>query len=76
MKIKAMVNSIDVYELRQEDFIKEPKAQLRKLCLWLGVEPSLNYLDACASIVFDSPHKSRHKYRLESRFKAKDRKKN
>ena len=61
MKVKAMADSVDVFELRQEDFIKSPKAQLRNLCLWLGVEPSLTYLDACASIVFESPHKTRHK---------------
>lgn len=61
MKVKAMADSVDVFDLRHEDFIRDPKAQLRNLCLWLGVEPSSSYLDACASIVFESPHKSRHK---------------
>ncbi|MDY7020341.1 MAG: sulfotransferase [Cyanobacteriota bacterium] len=61
MKVAKMVDSVDVYELRQEDFIRDPKGQLRNLCLWLGVETSSSYLEDCASIVFDSPHKSRHK---------------
>ena len=61
MKVTAMADRVDVYDLRQEDFIQDPKGQLRNLCLWLGVEPSLDYLEACSSIVFESPHKSRHK---------------
>lgn len=61
MKVKEMVDSTDVFELRSEDFISDPKAELRNLCLWLGVEPSSNYLDACASVVFESPNKSRDK---------------
>ncbi|MGF1478316.1 MAG: sulfotransferase [Cyanophyceae cyanobacterium] len=61
IKVKAMIDSGDVFELRQEDFIEDPKAQLRHLCHWLGVEPSVDYLNACTKIVFESPHKSRHK---------------
>ena len=63
MKVKTMADSIDaeVLDIRHEDFIKEPKAQLSKLCLWSGVEPSSNYLDDCASVVFESPNQKRHK---------------
>lgn len=61
MKVKAMVDSVNVLDVHHEDFIKDPKAQLRQLCLWLGVEPSSNYLDDCAKVVFESPRKSRHK---------------
>lgn len=61
MKVTAMVDQVDLYDLRQEDFIQDPKGQLRNLCLWLGVEPSLDYLEACSSIVFESPQKSRYK---------------
>ena len=69
MKVKAMVDSVDVFDLRHEDFIREPKAQLRNLCLWLGVEPSLSYLDACASIVFESPNKTRYKIEWNANLK-------
>ena len=61
MKVKAMVDSVDVLDVRHEDFIKDPQAQLSQICLWLGVEPSSNYLDDCAKVVFESPRKSRHK---------------
>ena len=63
MRVKTMAESIkaDVLDIRHEDFVKEPKAQLSKLCLWLGVEPSSNYLEDCATVVFESPHKKRHK---------------
>lgn len=61
IEVKEMASKVNVFELRQEDFIKDPKTQLSKLCLWLGVESSSNYLDACASVVFESPNKSRHK---------------
>ena len=61
MKVKAIVDSADVLDLHHEDFVKEPKAQLRKVCLWLGIEPSSNYLDDCNKVVFESPRKSRHK---------------
>ena len=63
MKVKTMADSInaEVLDIRHEDFVKEPKTELSKLCLWLGVEPTPSYLDDCVSIVFESPHKKRHK---------------
>lgn len=61
LKVKAMVEVADVFDLRHEDFVKEPQEQLRQLCLWLDVEPSSNYLADCKKIVFESPRKSRHK---------------
>lgn len=63
MEVKAMADAInaEVLDIRHEDFIKEPKTELSKLCLWLGVEPTSSYLDDCASVVFESPHQKRHK---------------
>ena len=61
MKVKAMVDSVDVLDFRHEVFIKQPKAQLRELCLWLGVEPSSSYLEDCEKVVFESPRRSRDK---------------
>lgn len=60
MKVKEMVDSVDVLDIRHEDFIREPKAQLRNLCDWLNVPTTSNYLDACESVVFESPRQSRH----------------
>lgn len=69
--VKAMVDAVDLFEIRHEDFITDPKAQLGRLCHWLGIEPSGNYLETCASIVFDSPKKSRHKVEWNEALKQK-----
>jgi len=60
VSIKKHVESTDIFEFRHESFIVEPKDYLKKLCQFLGVEPSENYLNDCASIVYKSPHKSRY----------------
>lgn len=65
MKVKSMTDSVNTLDIRHEDFIDDPKKQLQRLCFWLGVEPSTSYLNACASIVFETPNKSRHKIEWE-----------
>lgn len=50
-----------VATLHHEDFIADPKAELSRLCDFLGVTAEPDYLDACAGIVFAAPHKPRHK---------------
>jgi hypothetical protein len=49
----------DVVRIRHEDFVDHPASSLGELCRVLGVEPSDEYLDACASIVFPSPRTTR-----------------
>jgi hypothetical protein len=51
----------NLYEFRHEDFIKEPALELEKLCRYLGLEAGDDYLNDCASIVFESPNKTRLK---------------
>lgn len=60
MKIKKQIETNDLFELKHEDFIDDPKFYLKGLCNFLGVESSGDYLDDCASIVFKSSHKSRY----------------
>jgi hypothetical protein len=48
-----------VIELRHEAFIADPEAALRNLCSFIGLGGDDVYYDACASIVFRSPHQSR-----------------
>ena len=71
MKVKTMASDInaEVLDVFHEDFVKNPKAQLNKLCLWLGIEPSSNYLDDCAAVVFESPKKRRTKIQWNENFK-------
>jgi hypothetical protein len=46
--------------VRYEDFISHPEAYLADLCHFLGVEARDAYLNACASIVQESPEPYRH----------------
>jgi hypothetical protein len=50
-----------VATLHHEDVVADPRAELARLCDFLGVVPQSDYLDACASIVFAAPHQPRHK---------------
>jgi hypothetical protein len=50
----------DVFELRHDAFVAEPEKILRDLCAFLGLSADAQYCQACASIVFRSPHASRH----------------
>jgi len=58
--LKKQINTADLLEIRHEDFIAEPTVWLKKLCEFLGVESPEDYVRDCASIVYESPHKSRH----------------
>lgn len=51
--------SEDVMTLRHEDFVANPGSELRSLCAFLGVAPAEEYLEACAGIVWESPHRTR-----------------
>lgn len=61
MAVKALAGASEVFDIKHEDFVENPRKNLNELCRWLGVESSVDYLEACSSIVFDSPHKRRHK---------------
>lgn len=50
-----------VLETHHEDLVAAPQKFLTRLMLFLGLDPYPEYLTACADVVFDSPHKSRHK---------------
>lgn len=58
--IKQQLPKNDFFEIRLEDFISDPKRHLKDLCLFLNLEPFKDYLDDCASIVFEAPHETRH----------------
>jgi hypothetical protein len=60
-KLKRQIDSADLYEVRFESFVEQPRIHLAALCRFLGVECSDDYLDDCASIVFKSPRKTRHR---------------
>jgi hypothetical protein len=47
------------HDLRHEDLIADPRAAVAGLCTFLGIEPHPDYLDACAGIIYQTPHRSR-----------------
>jgi len=51
----------DMIDVRLEDFIADPRATLARVCGFLGLDAPDGYLDDCASIVYESPNKSRNK---------------
>ncbi len=57
--IRAGTDSADWFEIKHESFIEDPKACLAELCGFLGVSASSNYLEDCAGVVFEAPHRSR-----------------
>lgn len=57
----------DVFPVRHEKLVASSKNMLREICAFLGVEPTEEYLDACASIVWAAPHPSRFKVRWTPR---------
>jgi len=59
--IRKQINSNEWFELAHEDIVANPKASLKKMTDFLGVEPDENYLNAAAGKIFNSPHNSRNK---------------
>jgi Sulfotransferase family len=47
------------FTLRQESLVERPAEELAALCAFLGVDADDSYLEACARLVFPSPHRTR-----------------
>lgn len=45
--------------LRHEDFVSDPRRQLRRILRFLGLGHEGSYLDDCSRIVYKKPHESR-----------------
>jgi len=61
-ELEDIVRRLDTDEyamVRHEHFVADPEGTLRTLCAFLGVDAPPDYLQACASIVYDRPHHSR-----------------
>jgi hypothetical protein len=50
----------DLITVRHETVMKDPTGQLLEICHFLGVSAPDDYLRDCASIVFPTPHVTRH----------------
>lgn len=58
-KIREAAEPGEYLELHFEDFVRNVDASMKKLCDFLGVDSTPEFRKACASIVFESPKKSR-----------------
>jgi hypothetical protein len=55
------IGPASLHRVRHEDVINDPRASLSAACAFLGVDADPSYLDACASILYASPSRSRGK---------------
>ena len=51
--------------VKHEELVADPHSALRSLCGFLGLEAPASYLDACASILYESPKHSRERVKWE-----------
>jgi hypothetical protein len=58
--VRESVNQADILDIRHETFLNSPETGLRELCHFLDLDVSDDYLSDCISIIYKSPHKSRH----------------
>jgi len=59
-RLRAAVGPEALLDLRHEALVADPVATLRRLAAWLGLEAPEDWLSACAGVVFDAPHRTRH----------------
>ena len=71
MKILKQLDPQDVFISRHEEMVADPRLQLTKLCQFLQVPTSLDYLDSCASCVDEEPSRRRFEFEWTSGQKAK-----
>jgi hypothetical protein len=58
-RLRGVVGSDHLLDLRSEDLVADPPATLRGLAAWLGLDAPDDWVRDCAAIVFDSPHRTR-----------------
>ena len=57
--MRAIIGADRLLTVRHEDLIADPRGQLANACRFVGIDPSPEYLDACAGILFSSPSRTR-----------------
>jgi Sulfotransferase family len=59
LRARSLFDASEVIDVQHEEFVRDPKGTLTRLCGFLGVEACESYLDDCASIV--NPGNSRRR---------------
>jgi hypothetical protein len=60
MALTQMLAPNEVMTIRHEDLIRQPQQTIGNAMTFLGQQASQEYLDACASILFEKPRQKRH----------------
>lgn len=58
--VQAERQGAEILHVHLEDLIEDPAVELTRVCEFLGLEPSPEYLTKCAAIVVSPPHDSRN----------------
>lgn len=59
--LRARLAPGDLIEVHYEDIVEKPELVVTEVCHHLGVEPSVDYLAACRTLVDASPHLDRRR---------------
>jgi len=60
-KTRQRLHADEFYHVSIEHFLANPAHELQKLCEFIGLLPNENYIEACTSILYNNPHRSRYK---------------
>ena len=62
IKILKLIDPQNLFVSRHEKMVADPRLQLTKICEFLQVPPSPDYLDNCASCIHEKPHRRRFEF--------------
>ncbi len=62
MKLLKLIDPQDIFVSRHEEMVADPGLQLTKLCEFVQVSASPDYLDSCASCVHEKPNRRRFEF--------------
>ncbi len=63
VRLREQIGSSNLFPIRYENFVSDPRYHLENLCHFLGINPLDDYLDACTGIIYDAP--DQHRQRIE-----------
>lgn len=58
-RVRQQVPPVRLFLLRFEQFLEHPRERLAETCAFLGMDATVDYLDACAAIVLPQPEDRR-----------------
>jgi len=64
-KIRSQIGESNIFSIRYEDYIREPRTKLANLCHFLGVQASDEYLTACINVLRKTPDRSREQVKWD-----------